>query len=162
MIRYDRLWETMAARGMSQYRLIKEYHFSAGQIGRLKKNMHVSTHTLDTLCTLLNCGISDVLEYIPDQEAASVSSKEPKVSPALPAVPEAPAFSEEPEASLLPQASLPAPEKAKTSSGKASAKEKKASASKEEKKGKAGKSKKGDKDKKGGKSEKKGKEGKKK
>ena len=162
MIRYDRLWETMAARGMSQYRLIKEYHFSAGQIGRLKKNMHVSTHTLDTLCTLLNCGISDVLEYIPDQEAASVSSKEPKASPAPPAVPEAPAFSEEPEASLLPQASLPAPEKAKTSSGKASAKEKKASASKEEKKGKAGKSKKGDKDKKGGKGEKKGKDGKKK
>ena len=162
MIRYDRLWETMAARGMSQYRLIKEYHFSAGQIGRLKKNMHVSTHTLDTLCTLLNCGISDVLEYIPDQEAASVSSKEPKASPAPPAVPEAPAFSEEPEASLQPQASLPAPEKSKPSSGKASAKGKKASASKEEKKGKAGKSKKGDKDKKGGKGEKKGKDGKKK
>ena len=162
MIRYDRLWETMAARGMSQYRLIKEYHFSAGQIGRLKKNMHVSTHTLDTLCTLLNCGISDVLEYIPDQEAASVSSKEPKVSPALPEAPEAPAPSKEPEASLQPQASLPAPEKSKPSSGKASAKGKKASASKEEKKGKAGKSKKGDKDKKGGKSEKKGKEGKKK
>ena len=102
MIRYDRLWETMAAHGMSQYRLIKEYHFSAGQIGRLKKNMHVSTHTLDTLCTLLNCGISDVLEYIPDQEAASVSSKEPKASPAPPAVPEAPAFSDAPEASLQP------------------------------------------------------------
>ena len=162
MIRYDRLWETMAARGMSQYRLIKEYHFSAGQIGRLKKNMHVSTHTLDTLCTLLNCGISDVLEYIPDQEAASVSSKEPKVSPALPEAPEAPAPSKEPEASLQPQASLPAPEKTKPSSGKATAKEKKASASKEEKKGKAGKSKKGDKDKKGGKGEKKGKDGKKK
>ncbi len=162
MIRYDRLWETMAARGMSQYRLIKEYHFSAGQIGRLKKNMHVSTHTLDTLCTLLNCGISDVLEYIPDQEAASVSSKEPKVSPALPEAPEAPAPSKEPEASLQPQASLPAPEKSKPSSGKASAKGKKASASKEEKKGKAGKSKKGDKDKKGSKGEKKGKDGKKK
>ena len=162
MIRYDRLWETMAARGMSQYRLIKEYHFSAGQIGRLKKNMHVSTHTLDTLCTLLNCGISDILEYIPDQEAASVSSKEPKVSPALPEAPEAPAPSKEPEASLQPQASLPAPEKSKPSSGKASAKGKKASASKEEKKGKAGKSKKGDKDKKGGKGEKKGKDGKKK
>lgn len=162
MIRYDRLWETMAARGMSQYRLIKEYHFSAGQIGRLKKNMHVSTHTLDTLCTLLNCGISDVLEYIPDQEAASVSSKEPEASPALPEAPEAPAPSKEPEASLQPRASRPAPEKTKPSSGKASAKEKKSSASKEEKKGKAGKSKKGDKDKKGGKGEKKGKDGKKK
>ena len=50
MIRYDRLWATMQAQGMTQYRLIKHYNFSAGQIGRLKKNMHVSTHTLDTLC----------------------------------------------------------------------------------------------------------------
>ena len=46
MIRYDRLWATMQAQGMTQYRLIKHYNFSAGQIGRLKKNMHVSTHTL--------------------------------------------------------------------------------------------------------------------
>ena len=64
MIRYDRLWATMEAQGMTQYRLIKHYNFSAGQIGRLKKNMHVSTHTLDTLCTLLGCDISDIIEYI--------------------------------------------------------------------------------------------------
>ena len=37
MIRYDRLWATMEAQGMTQYRLIKHYNFSAGQIGRLKK-----------------------------------------------------------------------------------------------------------------------------
>ena len=43
MICYDRLWKTMEKKGISQYRLIKYYHFSAGQIGRLKKNMHVST-----------------------------------------------------------------------------------------------------------------------
>ena len=49
MIRYDRLWATMEAQGMTQYRLIKHYNFSAGQIGRLKKNMHVSTHTLAQL-----------------------------------------------------------------------------------------------------------------
>ena len=42
MIRYDRLWATMEAQGMTQYRLIKHYNFSAGQIGRLRKNMHVS------------------------------------------------------------------------------------------------------------------------
>ena len=66
MIRYDRLWATMAAKGLTQYRLIKKYNFSAGQIGRLKKNMHVSTHTLDTLCSILGCGISDILEYIPE------------------------------------------------------------------------------------------------
>ena len=66
MIRYDRLWVTMEARGMTQYRLIKRHNFSAGQIGRLKKNMHVSTHTLDTLCTILGCDICDIIEYIPE------------------------------------------------------------------------------------------------
>ena len=70
MIRYDRLWATMQAQGMTQYRLIKHYNFSAGQIGRLKKNMHVSTHTLDTLCTLLGCDISDIIEYIPEGQPA--------------------------------------------------------------------------------------------
>lgn len=69
MIRYDRLWATMEACGMTQYRLIKQHGFSAGQIGRLKKNMHVSTHTLDTLCTILNCGICDIIEFIPEGAA---------------------------------------------------------------------------------------------
>ena len=53
MIRYDRLWKTLEDRGFTQYRLIKQCGFSAGQIGRLKKNMHVSTHTIDTLCAIL-------------------------------------------------------------------------------------------------------------
>ncbi len=63
MIIYDRLWETMRVKGISQYRLIKYYGFSAGQIGRLKKNSYVSTHTLDVLCTILNCPIEDIIEF---------------------------------------------------------------------------------------------------
>ena len=43
MITYDKLWETMKEKQITQYRLIKYYGFSAGQIGRLKKNMYVST-----------------------------------------------------------------------------------------------------------------------
>ena len=31
MIRYDPLWETMKKRGVSQYKLLKDYHFSARQ-----------------------------------------------------------------------------------------------------------------------------------
>lgn len=70
MIRYDRLWDTMANRGMTQYKLIKFHGFSAGQIGRLKKNMHVSTHTLETLCRLLDCRIEDIVEYVADEPTA--------------------------------------------------------------------------------------------
>lgn len=70
MIRYDRLWDTMANRGMTQYKLIKFHGFSAGQIGRLKKNMHVSTHTLETLCRLLDCRVEDIVEYVADEPTA--------------------------------------------------------------------------------------------
>ena len=71
MIRYDRLWDTMTNRGMTQYKLIKFHGFSAGQIGRLKKNMHVSTHTLETLCRLLDCRIEDIVEYRADEQIPS-------------------------------------------------------------------------------------------
>ena len=47
---------------MSQYCLITKYNVSAGQIGRLKKNMNVSTHTLEFLCNILQCPIEDVVE----------------------------------------------------------------------------------------------------
>lgn len=69
MIQYDRLWATMTDRGMTQYKLIKLHGFSAGQIGRMKKNMHVSTHTLETLCRILNCRIEDIVEYTPEEAA---------------------------------------------------------------------------------------------
>ena len=64
MITYSRLWTTMKERGISQYRLIKDYGVSAAQIGRLKKNMYVSTHTLERLCEILECNIEDIIEYI--------------------------------------------------------------------------------------------------
>ena len=62
MISYNRLWETMEKRKISQYRLIKEFGLSSGQMNRLKKNTYVSTHTLETLCRILDCRIEDVME----------------------------------------------------------------------------------------------------
>ena len=62
MISYNRLWEPMEKRKISQYRLIKEFGLSSGQMSRLKKNTYVSTHTLETLCRILDCRIEDVME----------------------------------------------------------------------------------------------------
>lgn len=67
MVKYDRLWETMRKKEISQYRLIKYYNFSAGQIDRLKKNMYVSTHTIETLCSILRCPVQDVMEVFPEK-----------------------------------------------------------------------------------------------
>ncbi len=65
MISYDKLWETMRKKGVTQYRLIKEYNVSPGQIGRLKKNVHCSTRILEKLCNVLECNIEDIVEFKP-------------------------------------------------------------------------------------------------
>ncbi|HAL20820.1 MAG TPA: XRE family transcriptional regulator [Ruminococcaceae bacterium] len=64
MIVFDKLWITMKKNGISQYKLIKDYKISTGQLDRLRKNENVSTHTLDQLCKILNCKIEDIAEYI--------------------------------------------------------------------------------------------------
>ena len=68
MVSYNRLWETMEKRKISQYRLIKEFGLSSGQMSRLKKNTYVSTHTLETLCRILDCRIEDVMEVSLEDE----------------------------------------------------------------------------------------------
>ena len=67
MIVFNRVWETMKAQGVSQYKLIKEYGFSTGQLDRLRKNGNISTYTLSQLCAILNCRLEDIAEYKEDQ-----------------------------------------------------------------------------------------------
>ena len=78
MVSYERLWKTMEKKGISQYRLINHYKISAGQIGRMKKNMHVSTHTLEVFCNILQCPVEDIVEVILDSQEPD--GKEPSSS----------------------------------------------------------------------------------
>ena len=64
MIVYDKLWETMRNKGITQYKLINDYHISAGQLSRMRANANVSTHTIDTLCRILDCRIEDIATFV--------------------------------------------------------------------------------------------------
>ena len=68
MIVYDKLWQTMKEKGISQYALIKQYKISPAQITRLKRNESVSTHTIDVFCKILRCNVGDIMEHIEDTE----------------------------------------------------------------------------------------------
>ena len=68
MIVFDRLWKKMQERGISQYKLIKEYRISTGQLDRLRKNENVNTFTLSQLCKILNCRLEDIAEYREEKE----------------------------------------------------------------------------------------------
>lgn len=63
MIVYDRLWTTLKERGISQYKLIKDYNISTGQLDRLRKNGNVNAYTLNQLCVILDCRLEDIAEY---------------------------------------------------------------------------------------------------
>lgn len=58
----------MKEKDVSQYKLIKKYDFSSGQLDRLRKNGNVSTYTLNQLCRILGCRLEDIAEYVADSE----------------------------------------------------------------------------------------------
>ena len=64
MIIFDKLWQTMKEKNISQYSLIKDYGFSSGQLDRLRKNGNINTYTLNQLCKILDCSLEDIAEYI--------------------------------------------------------------------------------------------------
>lgn len=64
MIVFNKLWEMMKQKNVSQYQLIKTYGFSTGQLDRLRKNQNVNSYTLNTLREILNCKLEDIAEYI--------------------------------------------------------------------------------------------------
>ena len=66
MIVFNKLWYTLKEKGISQYKLIKEYQISSGQLDRLRKNGNVNTYTLNQLCQILHCNLDDIAEYVED------------------------------------------------------------------------------------------------
>lgn len=68
MIRYDRLWVTLKEKNISQYSLIKDYGIDKAQLQRLRDNAVVKTIILNRLCSILECQIEDIMEYVPDDK----------------------------------------------------------------------------------------------
>lgn len=66
MIIFEPLWKTMADKRITQYRLIYEYGISRGQLDRIKKNENVTANTMDILCNILDCEVSDIMKHIKD------------------------------------------------------------------------------------------------
>ena len=71
MIVYDPLWDTLKRKGLSTYTLRVKFQISGSTVQRLRRNLSVSTNTLDDLCNLLDCSLSEIAEHIPDKALGS-------------------------------------------------------------------------------------------
>lgn len=67
MISYRPLYETLFKRGISEYYLIYKQGLSANTLHRIKHGQAITTKTINALCEILDCQVSDIIEYIPDE-----------------------------------------------------------------------------------------------
>lgn len=68
IIIYQPFWETIKKKEISTYKLIEDYKLSRSLIDKLKHNKGINTSTLNQLCIILDCQLTDIVEFRPDKE----------------------------------------------------------------------------------------------
>ena len=63
MISYQPFYETLLKKGITEYNLIYKEGISANTLHRMKHGKPITTTTLDALCFILNCEVSDILRH---------------------------------------------------------------------------------------------------
>ncbi len=67
MIVYHPFWETLRNSKETTYTLIKKHNISSSTIDKLRKNKPITSTTVNDLCRILNCTVSQIMEYIPSE-----------------------------------------------------------------------------------------------
>ena len=67
MISYKPFYQTLFRKNITEYQLIYNYGFSSNTLHRMKHGRNITLKTLDTLCSILECDIADIISYHPDE-----------------------------------------------------------------------------------------------
>lgn len=65
-VSYKKLFHLLIEKDMTNAQLQQQAGFSGNIITRLKRNGYVSMESIENICRVLNCGVDDILEFIPD------------------------------------------------------------------------------------------------
>lgn len=63
MISYKPFYETFLKKNLTEYHLIYKEGLSSNTLYRMKKGLPITTRTLDTLCFILDCEVSDIIVH---------------------------------------------------------------------------------------------------
>ncbi len=64
MISYAPFWKTLQEKGISTYALIYQHGISSNRFTRMRKNLPLSTESINDFCRILHCRVEDVMEYV--------------------------------------------------------------------------------------------------
>lgn len=67
VITYQPFYKTLLRKGVTEYHLIYKQGISANIIHRMKHGKNITLKTLDTLCFVLDCDVSDIIQYVKDE-----------------------------------------------------------------------------------------------
>ena len=67
VIIFDKLWILIEEKGISTYKLREACGIDSKTIRRLKANDNTETKTLNKLCSILDCKLEDIAQYVPDK-----------------------------------------------------------------------------------------------
>ena len=63
-VNYNKLWKLLIDKGMSKSELKTAAQMSPNTLAKLGKNETVSMDVLLRICTVLNCDIGDIVEFV--------------------------------------------------------------------------------------------------
>ena len=63
LISYEPFYQTLIKKNITEYHLIFKEGISANTLHRMKKGLPITTKTLDSLCFILNCEVSDIITH---------------------------------------------------------------------------------------------------
>lgn len=67
-VSYKKLFHLLIDREMSNVDLQRQAGFSANIITRLKRNEYIKLQSVESICKVLDCGVDDILDFVPDKE----------------------------------------------------------------------------------------------
>lgn len=67
-VSYKKLFHLMIEKGMTNAQLQQKAGFSANIITRLKRSGYISLESIESICQVMNCGVDDILEFIPEDK----------------------------------------------------------------------------------------------
>ena len=66
-VSYKKLFHLLIERDMTTAQLQQQAGFSANIITRMKRNGYLSLDTIESICRTMNCGVDDILEFLPEE-----------------------------------------------------------------------------------------------
>ena len=66
---YKKLWKMLIDKDMIKKDLRLQTGFSTTTMSKLSKDENVSMDVIEKICTVLNCDVGDIMEFVPDSSA---------------------------------------------------------------------------------------------